>query len=243
MNIISAKDYNDLSRRAAAYIAAQVLTRPESVLGLATGSSPIGTYQQLRAWHQQEQLDFSRVRSVNLDEYVGLDPKHDQSYWYFMHENLFDHINIAPDRVHVPSGNAADMAAECTRYDALIAEYGGIDLQLLGIGRNGHIGFNEPADAFSTGTHLVELTESTIQANTRFFASQDEVPRQAITMGMREIMQAKKILLIVSGADKADALAAACFGPVTPRVPASLLQLHRDVTVIADPPALSRCPV
>lgn len=241
MHIICAKNYDDMSRKAANVIAAQVLIKPACVLGLATGSSPVGTYRQLIDWHKTEGLDFSKVSTVNLDEYLGLDHAHDQSYWYFMHDNLFNHININPVGINVPSGTTADPDAECARYDAVIDSCGGIDLQLLGIGHNGHVGFNEPADHFSVGTHVVNLTESTIAANARFFASGDEVPRQAVTMGMRGIMQAKKILIIASGEDKAAAVAAACFGPVTPKVPASLLQLHPDVTVIADEAALSKC--
>ncbi len=238
MRIIRAKDYEEMSRRAADIIAAQVLLKPDCVLGLATGSSPVGTYQELVRRNAAGDLDFSRVKSVNLDEYVGLDPSHDQSYAYFMRHNLFDHINIDPKNTNVPSGIAPDPEAECSRYDALIAAYGGIDLQLLGLGPNGHIGFNEPADVFPTGTHQVTLTDSTIQANKRFFARVEDVPRYARTMGIRDIMQARRVLMVVSGEGKAETVRAAFTGPVTPRVPASILQLHPDFTLVADEAAL-----
>lgn len=243
MKLIRAKDYQDMSRKAANILSAQVLIKPESVLGLATGSTPLGIYRQLAQWYERGDLDFSAVTTVNLDEYWGLSPEHEQSYHAFMHENFFRWVNIDPARIDLPSGTAPDAEAECRRYDRVIANHGGIDLQLLGIGRNAHIGFNEPDDHFSTGTHLVALTESTIAANTRFFDRAEEVPRQALSMGMREITQAKKILLVASGADKAEALRASLFGPVTPRVPASILQLHGDVIVVADEEALSLCPV
>ena len=239
MRIIAAENYEDLSKKAAEIIAAQVTLKPESVLGLATGSSPIGLYKNLIERCKKGELDFSKCRSVNLDEYIGLSPEHDQSYRYFMENNLFYGINILPENTNVPSGIAEDEEAECARYDALIHDLGGIDLQLLGIGNNGHVGFYEPADAFSTGTHCVDLTESTIDANKRFFASIDDVPRRACTMGIREIMQAKTVLLIASGEGKAKALKAALYGPVTSEVPASILQLHPDFIVVADQAALS----
>ena len=200
MKIICAKDYSDLSRKAANIISAQVILKPESVLGLATGSSPLGVYRQLILWYEKGDLDFAEATSVNLDEYRGLSANNTQSYHYFMHKNFFDYINIAPDHIHIPDGMAADPDAECRRYDRLIADLGGIDLQLLGIGRNAHIGFNEPDDHFSKYTHQVDLTESTIAANTRFFEREEDVPRQAISMGMQAITQARKILLIASGA-------------------------------------------
>ena len=243
MKIIRAKDYNDLSRKAANIISAQVILKPNCVLGLATGGSPVGTYAQLVDWYNKGDLDFSEVTTVNLDEYRGLPRTHDQSYWYFMQKNLFEHVNVRPDAVHVPDGSNPDAEAACKAYDQIIHDLGGIDLQLLGIGRNAHIGFNEPDDHFSKYTHQVDLTESTIAANTRFFEREEDVPRQAISMGMQAITQARKILLIASGADKADAIYASCFGPVTPEVPASILQLHQDVIVIADGEALSKCPV
>ncbi len=232
MRIIKAADYEEVSRRAAMLIAAQVLMKPDAVLGLATGSSPVGTYENLVAWHKAGYLDFSGVTSVNLDEYVGLEGTNDQSYRFFMNEHLFSHINIPVERTHVPNGLAADVAAEGKAYDAMIAALGGIDLQLLGIGNNGHVGFNEPADVFTEETHLVDLKEDTIEANARFFASRDEVPRQALTMGLGGIMRAKKVLLIANGEAKARIIERAVNGPVTPQVPASILQLHPDCTII-----------
>lgn len=240
MRIIEAKDYQDMSRKAANVISAQVTMKPDCVLGLATGSSPIGTYDQLVEWYEEGNLDFSTVKTVNLDEYRGLTHDNDQSYYYFMHEHLFDRVNIDPANTNVPDGTEPDAEKECARYEELIASYGGIDLQLLGLGHNGHIGFNEPADEFKVTTNCVDLTESTIEANKRFFASADDVPRQAYTMGIGTIMKAKKVLVVVSGEDKADIVAKAFFGPVTPQVPASVLQLHPDVTVVADAAALSK---
>ena len=242
MRIIATKDYNDMSKKAANILSAQVIMKPDCVLGLATGSTPIGTYEKLVEWYEKGDLDFSQVTSVNLDEYKGLDRKNDQSYCYFMHEHLFNHVNIKEENTNVPDGTQPDGEKECARYEELIRSLGGVDLQLLGLGHNGHIGFNEPADAFDKTTHCVDLTESTIEANKRFFASADEVPRQAYTMGIGTIMQAKKILIIVSGEDKADIVRDAFFGPVTPRVPASILQMHSDVTLVADEAALSKIP-
>lgn len=239
MRIYECADYRAMSRRAASLIAAQVVLKPEGVLGLATGSTPIGLYSQLVEWYKQGDLSFAGIRSVNLDEYLGLAPTHEQSYRYFMQQNLFDHIDIKPENTHVLNGLAADPDAECAAYDQLIRELGGVDLQLLGMGHNGHIGFNEPADAFSTGTHQVTLTESTRDANKRFFASIDEVPTHARTMGTREILQARRVLMVASGANKAQAIKDAFFGPVTPQVPASILQYHPDFTLVADEAALS----
>lgn len=242
MRILRANDYKEMSRKAANIIAAQVYLKPNCVLGLATGSSPIGTYDQLVEWYEKGDLDFSGVKTVNLDEYKGLPRENDQSYYYFMHENLFDRVNIDVANTKVPNGMVEDGDAECLHYEDLIRSLGGVDLQLLGLGRNGHIGFNEPADAFAPITHCVDLTESTIEANKRFFASADDVPRQAYSMGIGTIMRAKKILVVVSGEDKAEALAAAVYGPITPEVPASVLQLHNDVTIVADEAALSKMP-
>lgn len=239
MKIIQAQDYAAMSRKAANIISAQVILYPKSVLGLATGSTPLGVYRQLIEWYEKDDIDFSRVRTVNLDEYCGLAPTHEQSYRYFMNTNLFNHINISMDNTFLPDGLAKDSEAECRRYDELIEELGGIDLQLLGIGHNGHIGFNEPEEAFDRTTHKVQLNPRTIEANARFFASAEEVPQYAFTMGIKEIMQAKKILLVASGADKADILLAAVSGPITPAVPASIIQLHPDVTIVADEAALS----
>ena len=232
MKYIIVNTYEELSNKAADLIAAQILVKPNCVLGLATGSSPVGTYKRLIADNQAGKIDFSTVTSVNLDEYVGLDGSNDQSYRYFMNHNLFDHVNIDKSKTFVPSGKAADLKAEGEAYDAMIKELGGIDLQLLGIGLDGHIGFNEPDDYFTAATHEVKLDESTIKANARFFASEDEVPTTAITMGMLSIMQAKKVLLIANGAAKKEILEKAFFGPIDPQVPASILQLHPDVTVI-----------
>lgn len=242
IKLIRTRDYDDMSRKAANIIAAQIVLNPASVLGLATGSSPVGTYKNLVAMYEAGDLDFSQISSYNLDEYRGISRSNDQSYYYFMNENLFDHVNINKDATHVPNGENLDAENECTTYEAAVRAIGGVDLQLLGMGRNAHIGFNEPDDHFSKYTHQVDLTESTIAANTRFFEREEDVPRQAISMGMQAITQARKILLIASGADKADALYASCFGPVTPQVPASILQLHQDVTIIADEEALSKCP-
>ena len=232
MKYITVNTYEELSNKAADLIAAQILVKPNCVLGLATGSSPVGTYKRLIADNQAGKIDFSTVTSVNLDEYVGLDGSNDQSYRYFMNHNLFDHVNIDKNKTFVPSGKAADLKAEGEAYDAMIKALGGIDLQLLGIGLDGHIGFNEPDAYFTAATHEVKLDESTIKANARFFASEDEVPTTAITMGMLSIMQAKKVLLIANGAAKKAILEKAFFGPIDPQVPASILQLHPDVTVI-----------
>lgn len=243
MNIIRAKDYQDMSRKAANIISAQIIMKPDCVLGLATGSTPVGTYRQLIEWYEKGDLDFSRVSTVNLDEYRGLTHIDPQSYYYFMQENLFDHVNIDKTATHVPDGTNPDAADACAKHEQIIKSLGGIDLQLLGLGNNGHIGFNEPGAAFEKETHLVDLAESTIRANARFFTSIDEVPKQAYTMGIRTIMQAKKILVVVSGEGKADIVSRAFFGPVTPEVPASILQMHPDVTVVCDEAALSLSPL
>ena len=240
MKIYKAKDYDELSRKAASIIASQVLMKPDCVLGLATGSTPIGTYKQLIEWYNKGDLDFSSVKSVNLDEYRGLTRDNDQSYYYFMYNNLFKHININMDCTNVPDGTQSDSDKECSRYEDVIKSLGGIDLQLLGLGHNGHIGFNEPDEELAKTTHCVDLTQSTIEANKRFFASIDEVPKQAYTMGIGTIMKAKKILLVVSGSDKAQILHDVLCGPVTPHVPASVLQLHNDVIVVADEAAMAK---
>lgn len=232
MQIIHCENYKEASLKAASIIASQVIVKPDCILGLATGSTPLGTYANLAKWCDEGLVDFSHVTSFNLDEYMGLSPEHDQSYHYFMKHNLFDKINIDQTRTFVPDGLAKDPATVGAAYDAHIAAEGGIDLQLLGIGRNGHIGFNEPASEFVKATHLVTLKENTRQANARFFASIDEVPTQAITMGMLSIMQARKVLLMACGPDKMETLKAAVEGPVTPEVPASILQLHKDLVVV-----------
>ncbi len=241
MKIIKARDYEDMSRKAANIISAQIIMKPDCVLGLATGSSPIGAYKKLVEGFEKGDLDFGDVSSVNLDEYRGLSRENEQSYYYFMHEHLFDLVNINPERTHLPNGMAEDADAECARYDEVIRSMGGVDLQLLGIGHNGHIGFNEPADSFAKGTHCVDLQARTIEANKRFFASIDDVPKQALSMGIQTIMMAKKILLVASGEDKADAVQKSFFGPVVPQVPASILQMHQDVILVADEAALSKC--
>lgn len=232
MKFITVDSYEEMSRKAAAIIAAQVISKPESVLGLATGSSPVGTYEKLAEGCKNGDVDFSKITSVNLDEYVGLSGDNDQSYRYFMNTNLFSKVNIRMEATYVPNGCAADLAEECAEYDKRICELGGIDLQLLGIGLDGHIGFNEPDDVFTKETHVVELDPSTIEANARFFESEDDVPRKAVTMGMGAIMQAKKVLLVANGKNKEEILNKAFYGPITPAVPASILQLHPDVTVI-----------
>ncbi len=239
MRIVACKNYEDMSRKAASLIAAQVVLKPDCVLGLATGGSPVGTYQQLIKWYEKGDLDFSRVRSVNLDEYVGLDESSDQSYVYFMRDNLFDHVNIDLNNTNVPCGVNPNAEEECARYDEVIRNYGGIDLQLLGMGPNGHIGFNEPDDHFPMGTHKVELTDATIQANKRFFEKEEDVPRYAYTMGVGSIMAAKRIVMVVSGKGKAEIVKKAFAGPVCPEVPASILQLHPDFVLVADEDALS----
>lgn len=240
MKIYCEKDYDGMSRRAAQLIAAEITHNPACVLGLATGSTPEGAYKYLVDWHKKGCLSFKEVLSVNLDEYKGLKPDHDQSYRYFMQKNLFDHVDIDPRNTRVPDGLTADPAAHCAEYDAYIRSLGYVDLQLLGIGQNGHIGFNEPGDCFVKETHVVDLTESTIDANARFFASRDEVPKQAISMGMGAIMGAKKVLLAASGEEKADAILGCVCGPISPRCPASILQLHPNVVLVVDEAAASK---
>ena len=239
IRFVCTKDYDDMSRKAANIIGAQVVSKPNCVLGLATGSTPIGTYARLVEGYENGDLDFSQVTSVNLDEYKGITKDNDQSYYYFMNDNLFQHVDINKERTFLPDGTEPDSEKACAAYNEIIHSVGGIDLQLLGLGHNGHIGFNEPADHFTLETNCVDLQESTIKANQRFFASYDDVPKQAYTMGIKTIMQAKKVLVVVSGADKAEIVKKAFFGPVTPQVPASILQLHSDVVLVADEAALS----
>ena len=239
MKILKAKDYEQMSRMAANILSAQVIMKPKCVLGLATGSTPIGAYEQLIAWYEKGDIDFSEVTTVNLDEYKGLSPENEQSYRYFMDTHLFNHINIDKKRTFVPNGLEPDSDKACAAYNQIISDCGGIDLQLLGLGNNGHIGFNEPGGAFEKETHCVDLAQSTIDANARFFSSMDEVPKQAYTMGIKTIMQAKKVLIVVNGIGKADIVKEAFFGPITPEVPASVLQLHNDVTLVGDEAALS----
>jgi len=240
IKIIPAPTAEAAGKAAAEVIAKIVKEKPCAVLGLATGSSPIGMYKELIAKYERGEISFKNVKSVNLDEYVGLSADHDQSYAYFMNDNLFSHIDIDKGNTNLPNGLAADPATEGARYDAVIASMGGVDIQVLGIGNNGHIGFNEPADYFTYGTNLVNLTDSTIDANSRFFASRDLVPTQALTMGIGQIMAAKKILLIALGKGKAEILEKSLFGPVTPAVPASILRFFKgEVIVCADSEALS----
>lgn len=239
MRIIKAKDYKDLSLKAAEIIAGQVMLKSDSVLGLATGSTPIGTYQELIKKYENGLLDFGDITTINLDEYRGLAPENDQSYRYFMNSNLFDHINIDKSNTFVPNGLESNATKACLEYDAVISGVGGIDLQLLGLGVNGHIGFNEPADSFPLNTNCVKLTQSTIDANKRFFEKEEDVPREAYTMGICAIMQAKTVLLLASGKSKAPIVKEAFFGDIKPQVPASILQLHRNFILIADEEAFS----
>ncbi len=238
MKIYQEADYSAISRRAADMIAGEIICKPDCVLGLATGATPIGAYEELTARYRQGAFSFQKVRTVNLDEYKGLEPTHPKSYRHFMEEHLFSQIDVDPANTYLPNGLAPDADAECVRYDALLASLGYADLQVLGLGRNGHIGFNEPGESFLRDTHVVDLTQSTIEANARFFARSEDVPRQAITMGIGGIMAARRVLLLVSGEEKAEALYRTVCGSVTPRCPASVLQLHRDVAVVADCAAL-----
>ena len=240
MRMIKAKNYDDMSRKVANILSAHVILKPNSVLGLATGSTVIGTYKQLIDWYRKDDLDFDMVSTVNLDEYVGLDSTHEQSYRYYMNHNFFNHINIRMSQTYLPDGKAKDIVSECQSYEYKIKSLGGVDVQLLGLGHNGHIGFNEPDKAFEQTTLCVTLEENTRTANARFFSNIDEVPTHAITMGIKTIMQAKQIVLAVSGADKAEILKKVLTGPVTPGIPGSILQMHPDVIVVADEAALSQ---
>ncbi len=231
-----------MSRAAANIISAQVILKPDSVLGLATGSSPLGAYAQLIKWYRKGDLDFEHVHTVNLDEYIGLGFDRKESYRRFMYDNFFSQVNITPSNTHIPNGCAPNMERECRRYDAVLEKLGGIDLQLLGLGCNGHIGFNEPSDIFAKGTHIVNLSASTLEANRRFFDKIEDEPCSAITMGIFDIIQAKRVLMVASGTEKAQAVRDAFFGPITPRVPASILQFHKDFTLVADEAALSLLP-
>jgi glucosamine-6-phosphate deaminase len=236
MEIIEVENYDELSKVTADLIENQIKIKRDSVLGLATGSSPVGTYKELI----KRNLDFSEVRTINLDEYRGLHPDNKQSYMYFMRDNLFNHINIRPQNIHIPNGMTSDIEFECEKYDKDIKTSGGIDIQVLGIGHNAHIGFNEPTISFEKGTHLVDLKESTIEANARFFDSIDKVPKKALTMGTGSIFKAKKIMLLASGEGKAEAIYNTVHGKVTPEVPASILQFHNDIVLILDEAAASK---
>ncbi|HHW93519.1 MAG TPA: glucosamine-6-phosphate deaminase [Clostridiaceae bacterium] len=242
MRIMIVADEQEMSIKTAMIIADIVRRKPDAVLGLPTGSTPLGTYRELARMYREENLDFSRVHTINLDEYVGLSKYHPQSYRSYMRKQLFDHINIDGHNTHIPDGMAEDVEAECRRFDEVMFRYGYTDLQLIGIGPNGHIAFNEPADSFTPDTHVSVLTESTINANQRFFRNPDDMPRTAISLGMRGIMSTRHLVLIACGDGKAEAIAKSCFGPVTPWVPGSIIQLHPFATVIADEAALALCP-
>lgn len=234
MEIIVVKDYSKMSKVAANLIAEEVKANPQAVLGLATGGTPEGIYRELVNMNKTDNVDFSEVTTVNLDEYIGLPGDHPQSYRYFMDDKLFNHININKERTFVPNGLAADINEEGKNYDKMIDGLGGIDIQLLGIGNNGHIAFNEPDEYLVAGTHLTSLTENTIKANARFFDSIDEVPTTAITMGLGQIMKSKKILMVASGEGKAKVVKGLVSGKITPLNPATMLQMHRDVTLVID---------
>ena len=239
MKVIVTNSYDETCAVIANMIKELVNAKPDAKLGLATGGTPVPIYKKLIEMNKAGEVDFSRVHTVNLDEYRGLPRTNEQSYWYFMHDNLFNHVNIKPERINLPNGENLDAQAACTEYNEILHSVGAIDLQLLGIGTDGHIGFNEPADHFPLETHCVELEESTIEDNKRFFANKDEVPRQAYTMGIKTIMQAKKVLMVANGKNKAEIIKKAFFGPVTPEVPASILQMHPDFILVADEDALS----
>ena len=240
MEIICCKNYEKMSKKAAQIVAEQIVQKRDSVLGLATGSTPLKIYEILAEKYDGEELDFGSVTTINLDEYKGLSPENKQSYHYYMNYNFFHKVNVNPKKTFIPDGMESDAKRACEVYDQIIRDAGGIDLQLLGLGNNGHIGFNEPGDSFDATTHLVNLTASTINANKRFFEKEEDVPRQAYTVGIKTIMQAKKILLVVSGESKADILAKAFLGPVTNEIPASILKQHKDVTIVGDEAALSK---
>ena len=240
MRIIVAKDYQELSVKAASILAAEIALNPECVLGLSTGSTPIGAYDQLVERYERGEVDFSKVSTVNLDEYEGLSGEDEQSYRYFMNKHLFDRVNIEQSNTYIPDGMAADTQKECEKFEEIIQKLGGIDVQLLGIGFNGHIGFNEPDSIFRNKTHVTPLDEVTVEANKRFFDSADDVPKFAYTMGVGTIMRGKKLLLLVSGAGKAEIVAKAFCGEIDPQVPASILQVHPDVTIVGDEAALSK---
>lgn len=241
MRIYITKDYDSMSRKAANIISAQIILKPDCVLGLATGSTPIGLYRQLAEWYRKGDLDFSEVITVNLDEYKGLGIDDEESYISYMNRNLFSLVNLRPENCYLPDGKISDSEEACKKYNELLERLGRQDLQLLGLGRNGHIGFNEPNEFFGKDVHCVELTQSTVEANRRFFEAGKNVPAYAYTMGIRSILRAKQILVIASGEDKADAVRDVFFGEVTPYVPGSILQLHNDVILVCDEGAYSKC--
>ncbi len=232
MRVIVCKDYEEMSKKGAQIIASQITMKPDSILGLATGSTPVGVYKGLIEMYKNGEIDFSKVTSFNLDEYYPIDKDNDQSYHYFMKTNLFDHVNIKES--YIPDGSAADPEEACKKYDELVEDYGWVDLQILGIGQNGHIAFNEPDENLIAGTHVTGLTESTIEANSRFFASRDEVPTKALTMGMATILKAKTIILLANGKNKHAAVSALLDDKITTSNPSTFLKLHKDVILILD---------
>lgn len=240
MRVMICKNYDEMSKEAAKIIAKQMKNKPNSVMGFATGGTPVGTYKELIRMHKEKVLDFSKLTTFNLDEYYGLGPDHHQSYHYFMFDNLFNQVSIDPKKVRIPDGRAKDVKAFCERYEEEIRKAGGIDLQLLGIGRDGHIAFNEPGSSLAARTQLVALAEETIEDNARYFDKKDDVPRFAISMGCGTIMEARKLLLLANGEGKADAVAALIEGPITSQITASVLQMHPDATVIIDEAAASK---
>lgn len=240
MRIIVVDNYEEMSKKAANMVASQVILKPNSVLGLATGDTPVGMYEEIISLYKNEEVDFSKVKTFNLDEYYGLSKENPQSYYYYMMNHLFNHVNIDENNINIPNGMVDNIESECKNYDKRIVEVGGIDLQVLGIGVNGHIGFNEPDISFESETHLVNLDEKTIESNSRFFNSKEEVPTKAISMGIKTIMHSKKIILLACGNSKADAIFETINGKINPNMPASILQLHRDVVVIVDKEAASK---
>lgn len=238
MEVIRVKDYDEMSEKACAFVTERLKQRNDLVMGFATGSTPEGLYQRLIEKYRKQEITFKDVVSFNLDEYIGLDKDHPNSYYYFMREKLFDHVDISFDNVNIPNGVASDLEAECQAFEAKIKQAGGIELQILGIGGNGHIGFNEPGTPFTSRTQVVDLASSTIKANSRFFDSIEEVPTQAVSMGIGTIMESKEILLLASGETKRDAITAVLRGDITEDVPATVLQKHPNVTIIADEAAL-----
>ena len=239
MRVIKCENYDEMSRVAARIVAAQLVLKPDSVLGLATGSTPVGMYAELVKMNKEGKIDFADVKTFNLDEYFPIDRANDQSYYYFMNDNLYSKVNMKPENVYIPNGSAKCADEECKSYEMKIEDNCGVDLQVLGIGNNGHIGFNEPADELSDVTHKIAISESTVEANSRFFASADDVPREALTMGMATIMKARKIILMVSGANKNAVLKKVLSGKITTDVPATMLNMHSDVVIIADKDALA----
>ena len=238
MRILYSEDYYNMSRQAANIVSAQIIAKPNSVLGLPTGTSPMGMYKQLIEWYKKGDLSFAKVKTLNLDEYKGFNKNHPNSYFRFMYDNLFKHVNIDLNNVHIPNGLNESIINECEKYNKIIELLGGIDLQILGIGHNGHIGFNEPGESLEKGTHCIKLSQSTKEANKRFFNNIDEMPNYAYTVGIKAILQAKKILMVVNGGDKKHILLDAFFGPITPAIPASILQLHANLVICGDKSSL-----